>query len=89
MHNITVNKTIICSELRIEPCTFHSPREGSVMTYLSFAFQWIYHQNTAYIISMCQVAKLVVSRRVPHRGNYNITARGTPRRVPPRCESDS
>ena len=41
---------------------------------------------------MCKVAQLVVSRRVPHRGNYNITARVTRvthRRVPPRCESDS
>ena len=41
--NFTVKKTNRCSELRIEPRTFHSPRP-----ILSIANQWIYHQTITY-----------------------------------------
>jgi len=38
MHILTVEKTKICSDLRIELWTFHSPREDSTTTYPSFAY---------------------------------------------------
>ena len=52
MHILTVKKTDIWSELRMEIWTFYSPRKDSTTTYLSVTYCCVCHQNITYLLTV-------------------------------------